>query len=178
MKHAMPVRRALAVRTIFNVLGPLTNPAGARRQLMGVFDPKLTDTIVRVLGALGAIRAMVVAADDGLDEISTTAPTRLAELRDGQVNTRTVKPEDFGIRRVTLADLAVASAQDSAEVIRAVLAGKQGPARDIVTLNAAAALAVADKAPDIGSAIPLAQQAIDTGRAAAALEKLVVLSNS
>jgi anthranilate phosphoribosyltransferase len=178
MKHAMPVRRSLAVRTIFNVLGPLTNPAGARRQLVGVFDPKLTETIARVLGALGAIRAMVVAADDGLDEISTTGPTRLAELRDGQVNTRTVRPEDFGIKRVTLADLAVASAQDSAEVIRAVLAGEKGPARDIVTLNAAAALAIADKAPDIGAAIPFAQQAIDTGRAAAALEKLVVLSNS
>jgi anthranilate phosphoribosyltransferase len=177
MKHAMPVRKALAVRTIFNVLGPLTNPAGARRQLMGVFDAKLTETMARVLGALGAIRATVVHAEDGLDELSTTAPTRLADLRDGQVSVRTVRPEDFGFKRGSLSNLMVASAQESAEVIRAVLAGEKGPARDIVVLNAAAALAVADKAPDIASAIPAARDSIDSGAAAVALETLISVSN-
>jgi len=144
---------------------------------MGVFDAKLTETMARVLGALGAIRATVVHAEDGLDELSTTAPTRLADLRDGQVSVRTVRPEDFGFKRGSLSNLMVASAQESAEVIRAVLAGEKGPARDIVVLNAAAALAVADKAPDIASAIPAAQDSIDSGRAAKALDKLIAVSN-
>jgi len=178
MKHAMPVRRALAVRTIFNVLGPLTNPAGARRQLMGVFDDRLTETMAAVLGALGAVRAMVVHASDGLDELSTTGPTKIAELLDGRVTVRTVRPEDFGLKPAAMSDLAVTSAQESAEVIRSVLAGKDGPARDIVLLNAAAALTVAGKAADIAAAIPLAREAIDTGRAAAALDKLIAVSNA
>ena len=178
MKYAVPVRKSLAVRTIFNVLGPLTNPGGARRQLMGVFDAALVETIAEVLAALGAERVMVVHAEDGLDEISTSSPTHLAELIDGKITTRTVKPEDFGLARARLDDLAVASAEDSAERIRALLAGKAGPDRDVVLLNAAAALAVAAKAETIADALPLAEKSIDSGAAAAALEKLVAISNA
>ena len=121
---------------------------------------------------------MVVHAEDGLDEISTSSPTHLAELIDGKITTRTVKPEDFGLARARLDDLAVASAEDSAERIRALLAGKAGPDRDVVLLNAAAALAVAAKAESIADALPLAEKSIDSGAAAAALEKLVAISNA
>ena len=178
MKHAMPIRRALAVRTIFNVLGPLTNPAGARRQLMGVFDDRFTETMAEVLGALGTVRAMVVHAADGLDELSTTGPTKIADLIDGRVTVRTVRPEDFGLHPAAMSDLAVASANESAEVILSVLAGKSGPARDIVLLNAAAAIAVAGLAADIAAAIPIAREAIDSRRAAEALDKLIAVSNA
>jgi len=177
MKYAAPVRKALGVRTIFNLLGPLTNPAGARRQLMGVFDAARVETIARVLAALGAERAMVVHAEDGLDEISTTAPTLIAEAVGGEVTTRTVRPEDFGLVRARLEDFAVAGPEDSARRIREVLAGRKGPDRDIVVLNAAAALAVAGKADDIAAAFALAERSIDSGAAAAALDKLVELSN-
>ena len=176
MKYAAPVRKALGVRTIFNVLGPLTNPAGARRQLMGVFDARWVETIARALSAMGAEHAMVVHAEDGLDEISTTAPTVIAEAVGGRVTTRTVQPEDFGLPRAKLGDFAVDSPEDSARRIRDVLAGKKGPDRDIVVLNAAAALAVAGQAGDIAAAIPLAERSIDSGAAAAALEKLIELS--
>jgi len=178
MKHAAPVRKKLGVRTIFNLLGPLTNPAGARRQVMGVFDPKLTETIAAVLGALGAVRAMVVHSEDGLDELSTTAPTRLSELRDGRVETRTVRPEDFALPRAKMSDLTVDSASESAEIIRQVLGGKRGPARDIVVLNAAAALAVAERGQTIAQCIPLAEASIDSGAAKSALEKLIAVSNT
>jgi len=178
MKHAVPVRRALGVRTIFNVLGPLTNPAGARRQVMGVFDAAWTEPLANVLAALGAQRAMVVHADDGLDEVSTTAPTRISELRDGRVTTRTVEPESFALPRARLADLMIGSPQESAGVIRKVLSGAPGPARDIVVLNAAAALAVADRGRNIRECMPLAQRSIDSGAAAEALDKLIKLSNA
>ena len=178
MKHAGPVRKALGVRTIFNVLGPLTNPAGAKRQVMGVFDGAITETIADVLGQLGAVRAMVVHADDGLDELSITSPTKISEFRDGLVTTRTVQVEDFGLQRATLDDLSIGSAAESAEIIRDVLAGKEGPARDIVLLNAAAALAVADKAESVEEALPLARESVSSGAAAGALEKLIEVSNT
>ena len=178
MKYAVPVRKQLAVRTIFNVLGPLTNPAGARRQLMGVYDAALTEPIASVLGQLGAVRAMVVHADDGLDEISTTSETQVSEFADGQVTTRKIKPEDFGLARAAMADLLIDSAEASAEVIRGVLAGQAGAPRDIVLLNAAAALAIAGLADDMAAGIPQAAESIDSGAAAAALEKLVAISNS
>jgi len=177
MKYAVPVRRALGVRTIFNVLGPLTNPAGARRQVMGVFDAALTPMIADVLASLGATRAMVVHAADGLDEFSTTAPTQVSELRAGEVTTRTVQPESFHLPRARLNDLLIASPQESASVIRAVLAGQAGPRRDIVVLNAAAALAVADAGATVADCIQIAQQSIDSGAAAKSLEKLIRLSN-
>lgn len=178
MKHAVPVRKQLAVRTIFNLLGPLTNPAGAKRQLMGVFDAELTETIANVLKTLGLVRAMVVHADDGLDEISTTCPTRISELRDGKVETCTVEPGDFGFGRATLDDFLVESPEQSADVIRGILGGQKGPARDLVLLNAAAALTIADKADDIGAAVPLAEKSVESGAAKAALEKLIEISNA
>jgi len=178
MKYAAPVRKQLGVRTIFNVLGPLTNPAGAKRQIIGVFDAAYARKIAEVLAALGAVRAMVVHADDGLDEVSTASITRIAELKSGKVTMSAVQPEDFGMRRASLDDLAVESAEQSADIIRRALAGEKGPARDIIVLNAAAALCVADKAPRIAEAIPLAEESIDTGTAADALKKLVAISNS
>ena len=177
MKYAAPVRKALGVRTIFNLLGPLTNPAGAKHQLMGVFDGDRIEQIANVLGALGAVHAMVVHADDGLDEISTVSQTAIAELKDGKVRTRRVNPEDFGLDRAKMDDLLIDSAGKSASVIREVLSGKPGPKRDIVVLNAAAALAVADRAESIAGGIPPAQQAIDSGAASAVLERLIALSN-
>ena len=178
MKYAAPVRKALGVRTLFNVLGPLTNPAGAKRQVMGVFDAALTEPIANVLGLLGATRAIVVHAADGLDEISTTAETQISEWNDGRATTRTVQPEDFGLPRATLDDLLVDSPEASAAVVRDVLAGKPGPARDIVTVNAAAAIAVAGLADTIPAALPLAQQSIDTGAASNALATLIKTSNA
>jgi len=177
MKYAGPVRKALGVRTIFNVLGPLTNPAGAERQVIGVFDGALTETIAEVLAALGAVHAMVVHADDGLDEISITGPTKVAEVLDGQVATRTVGPADFGLPTGTMDELLIDSPEQSAGVIRDVLGGATGAPRDIVVLNAAAALTVGGQAADIAAGVGLAQQAIDSGAAAAALEKLIATSN-
>lgn len=178
MKYAGPVRKALGVRTIFNVLGPLTNPAGAKRQVIGVFDGKLTEIIANVLAALGADHAMVVHAADGLDELSTISPTKISELKDGQVTTRTVTAGDFGLAEAKMEDITITSAQQSADVINAVLAGEPGPARDIVVLNAAAALVVADKAEGIAAALPLATQAIDSGAAKGALKLLIDVSNA
>ena len=178
MKYAAPVRKQLGVRTVFNILGPLTNPAGARRQVMGVFDEALTAKIAGVLGALGAVRAMVVHGEDGLDEISTTCLTKVSEWRNGKVRSYAIQPEDYRIPRVMLEDLLVDSADQSAAVIREVLGGRAGPARDITALNAAAALVVAEKADSIEKALPLAQQSIDSGAAAAVLDKLIEISNS
>jgi anthranilate phosphoribosyltransferase len=178
MRYAAPVRKSLGVRTVFNVLGPLTNPAGAKRQLMGVFDDKLVETIAAVLARLGSQRAMVVHAEDGLDEISISSPTHLAELRDGNVSSRRIQPKDFGMARADISSLEVGSPAESAERIRAVLAGKSGPDRDIILLNAAAALTVAEKAKDIRAGLKLAGESIDSGAASGAMEKLIQISNS
>jgi anthranilate phosphoribosyltransferase len=178
MRYAAPVRKALGIRTVFNVLGPLTNPAGARRQVMGVFDAELVEVLAAVLRALGSQRAMVLRAEDGLDEISTTSPTHVAELRDGRITRRVVRAEDFGLPRARLEDLAIGSPTESAQRIRQVLGGQRGPERDIVLLNAAAALEVAGIAPDMAAALPLGEKSIDSGAAAASLEKLIALSNS
>jgi len=178
MKYAAPVRKALGVRTIFNLLGPLTNPARARRQVMGVFDARLTASVARVLGLLGAEHALVVHADDGLDELSTTAPTTISQWSDGEVVTSVVRPEDFNIPRASMDDLLIDSAEASAAVIRQVLAGRPGAARDIVVLNTAAAIYVAGKAPGIAEAIAPAEASIDSGAAGRALAKLVEISNS
>jgi anthranilate phosphoribosyltransferase len=178
MKHAAPVRKELGVRTIFNLLGPLTNPAGARRQLMGVYREDLTATVASVLGSLGSFHAMVVHAADGLDEISTLGPTTVSEFRDGAVATRTVTPGDFGLPTAKLTDISVNSPAQSADVIREILSGRQGPARDITILNAGAALNVAGLAGTIMHGITLAQASIDSGKAAGVLRKLAVTSNS
>ncbi len=177
MKYAIGPRRELAVRTVFNVLGPLTNPAGARRQVLGVFDDGLVEQIAGVLANLGAERALVVHSADGMDEISLCEETLAAEVSAGEVETRRIRPEDFGFSRADREELASESAAESADVIRAILAGEQGPPRQIVLLNAGAAVYVGGEADSIEEGIEAATAAIDSGRAMETLEKLVAVSN-
>jgi anthranilate phosphoribosyltransferase len=178
MRHAAPTRRDLGVRTAFNLLGPLTNPAGASRQLVGVPRPELTELVARALALLGTDRAWVVHGADGLDEISTTGYTKVSECRDGAVNTFYVHPADFGVPKASAADLKGGDAADNAAIARAVLAGTPGAARDIVLLNAAASLLIAGKASAIAEGIEMAAAALDAGAAAQVLERLVMLSNA
>jgi anthranilate phosphoribosyltransferase len=177
MRHAAPVRRDLGIRTVFNLLGPLTNPAGARRQLVGVPRPELTQVLARALLLLGATRAWVVHGADGLDEISTTGHTKVSECRDGLVRTFFVHPSDFGIPVATRADLRGGDAADNAVIVRGVLDGRPGPARDIVLLNAGAALLVAGRVPSVREGIVQAAAAIDDGRAAATLDRMARASH-
>ncbi|MHC4249356.1 MAG: anthranilate phosphoribosyltransferase [Planctomycetota bacterium] len=178
MKHAIGPRREIGVRTVFNILGPLTNPAGAKRQLMGVFSRDLTEKLAEVLAALGAESALVVAGDDGLDELSTTGPTTVSWVASGKVKTETLDAEKLGLPRAGLGDLRVEGPEESAEVIKNVLGGEKGPARDIVVLNAAGALMAADTSQDWKHALATAAESIDSGRAKAALGKLVEVSNA
>lgn len=178
MRHAGPTRRELGVRTAFNLLGPLTNPAGASRQLVGVPRPELTELVARSLALLGAERAWVVHGADGLDEISTTGYTKVSECRDGAVNTFYVHPSDFKLPKAAPSALRGGDASENAAIARTVLSGERGAARDIVLLNAAAALLIADAVATIEDGIELAAEAIDNGRAAAALDRLVHVSNS
>ncbi len=143
MKHVVPVRKELAVRTVFNFLGPLTNPAGATRQLLGVSDRTYQETIAEALLGLGVERALIVCSDDGLDEISTSDRTRVIELVDGRTDENFIAPEDLGIHRSDLGAIAGASPEENAAVVRAVFDGDEGPARDVVALNAGAAILVA-----------------------------------
>ena len=177
MKYVQPVRKALGFRTVFNILGPLANPAGVDTQVLGVADAALMPMMVEALQALGTRRALVVHSD-GLDEISTAGPTQVVSLEDGQVSSTTLDPGDLGLDRADLAALRVDGAQDSAASLRQVLAGEErGPKRDIIALNAAAAIRVADKTDNWASALQLAQTAIDEGQAMARLETLVKVSN-
>jgi anthranilate phosphoribosyltransferase len=176
MKHAGPTRKELGIRTAFNLLGPLTNPAGASRQLVGVPRPELTELVARSLAQLGAERAWVVHGADGLDEISTTGYTKVSECRDGRVNTFYLHPGDVGIPKSAPEALKGGDAADNAAIARAVLAGESGGARDVVLLNAAAALLIAGKAPTLKDGVAMAAVAIDEGRASAALETLVAVS--
>jgi len=173
MKFVMLARREIRIRTVFNILGPLTNPAHATAQVIGVYDGALAEVMAQVLKELGTARAFVVHGEDGLDELSTTGPSRVAELRDGQIRSYTVQPEDFGLPRVNLTDLKGGSAADNAEIIRRILAGERGPKRDIVVLNAGAAIAAGGRAADIGAGIALAARAIDSGAARDRLARLV-----
>jgi len=173
MKFVMLARREIRIRTVFNILGPLTNPAHATAQVIGVYDGSLAEVMAQVLKELGTARAFVVHGEDGLDELSTTGPSRVAELRDGQIRCYTVQPEDFGLPRVNLTDLKGGSAADNAEIIRRILAGERGPKRDIVVLNAGAAITAGGKAPDIAAGIALAARAIDSGAARDRLARLV-----
>lgn len=173
MKFVMLARREIRIRTVFNILGPLTNPAHATAQVIGVYDGALAEVMAQVLKELGTARAFVVHGEDGLDELSTTGPSRVAELRDGQIRSYTVQPEDFGLPRVNLTDLKGGSAADNAEIIRRILAGERGPKRDIVVLNAGAAIAAGGRAADIGAGIALAARAIDNGAARDRLARLV-----
>jgi len=177
MKNVGPVRVELATRTIFNLLGPLSNPAGVKRLMMGVFARPWIEPLAKVLGALGAERAWVVHGSDGLDEITTTGPTHVAELADGKVKTFEVKPEDVGLKRASAADLKGGDAATNAAAVRAVLEGKPGPLRDIALLNAAAALVVAGKAESLADGLKLAQKSVDSGEAKKRLDRLVAVSN-
>jgi anthranilate phosphoribosyltransferase len=178
MKHVMPARREMGIRTVFNVLGPLTNPAGANAQIIGVYAASLTEPLARVLAELGTIRAFVVHGADNLDEISNTGESRVSEVREGMVQTFTVRPEDFGMPRASIADLRGGDRDQNAQIIRALLDGEPGPRRDIVLMNAAAALVAGGRARDLKEGVALAAQSIDSGAAAGKLEALVALSQS
>ena len=176
MKHVMPARREIAIRTVFNLLGPLTNPAGANAQVIGVAAAALTEQLARVLAELGTTRAFVVHGADGLDEISNTGESRLSEVREGTVRTFTVQPEDFALPRATIKELQGGDREQNAQIIRLLLEGQQGPRRDIVLMNAAAALVAGARARDLKEGVALAAQAIDSGAARQKLEALVTLS--
>ncbi len=178
MKHAIGPRREIGTRTVFNVLGPLTNPAGAKCQLIGVYAPELTDKIAGVLGELGSQRAFVVHGSDGLDEITLTGPTRVSELRDGKVQTRDINPADFGLAVVDAAALKGGDAAANAQILRAVLDDQEGPALDIVLINAAAAIVAGGMAETLEEGLEKARTTVASGAARAALEKLIAVSNA
>jgi anthranilate phosphoribosyltransferase len=167
-----PVRRALGVRTVFNLLGPLTNPAGARRQLVGVYAADRVEPVARVLARLGTTHALVVHGRDGLDEISTTAPTIAAEVRDGEVRSFEIRPEELGVAPATLEQIAGGSPEENARRLESVLAGEAGPLAEIVAANAGAALHVAGLAPDLRSGVRQARDILATGAAREKLEQL------
>jgi anthranilate phosphoribosyltransferase len=176
MKHVMPARREMGVRTVFNMLGPLTNPAGANAQIIGVYAAALTEPLARVLAELGTVRAFVVHGADNLDEISNTGESRVSEVREGAVRTYVVRPEDFGMARASIKNLAGGDREQNAEIIRAVLGGEPGPRRDIVLMNAAAALVAGARARDLKDGVAVAAQSIDSGAARGKLEALITLS--
>jgi anthranilate phosphoribosyltransferase len=173
--HVMPARKALGVRTIFNFLGPLTNPAGANRQLLGVADRHYQETIAEALVGLGSVRALVVAADDGLDELSIHSPTRVIEVADGRTSEWFVEPGQFGLAPATLDSVAGGAPEENAAAVRAVLAGEPGSARDLCLLNAAAAIYVA---ADLSEGVAKAATAVDSGAAGNVLERLIAATVS
>ena len=172
MKYAMPARKQMATKTIFNILGPLTNPAGATHQLVGVYEKKWTETLARVLGNLGTKHALVVHGEDGLDEVSISTKTFISEAHKGKILNYQISPEDLGLEKAEPKDLAGGTAVDNARIIMEILKGKPGPKRDIVILNAAVALYTADKAKEIKEGITLASESIDSGNALIKLELL------
>ena len=176
MKHAIGPRREMGLRTIFNLLGPLTNPAGAARQLLGVFDAGLTAPLCKTLRNLGSEAAMVVHGLDGLDEITLTGPTQVSELKDGEVHTYIIAPEDFGLSPCGKNDLQGGDAAANAALLRAVLAGETGPALQVVLLNAGAAIYVGGQAGSVKEGIVAARESVATGAAAARLERLIAVS--
>lgn len=178
MKQVQGIRRELRMRTMFNLLGPLTNPARANGQVVGVYSLDMVEKLAEALSMLGLRRALVVHGLDGLDEITTTGTTRIAEAREGSVRSYEVEPEEFGMKRALLEDISGGDSVENAAIIRAVLAGERSPRRDVVLLNAAAALAAAGKAEHIAQAIPLAEKSIDSGAAAEKLKALVRFSSS
>lgn len=176
MRYAAGPRREIGIRTIFNLLGPLTNPAGAGHQLIGVFAQRWVTPLAEALGRLGSRHALVVHGADGLDELSLSGPSHVAEWTEGQVKTYTIEPAEFGLSACRLSELQVNSAQESADLIRHVFAGQPGPARDIVCLNAGAALYVGDLVSSVGQGVARAQAAIDSGAAARTLDAYIALS--
>jgi anthranilate phosphoribosyltransferase len=178
MQHVQSARRQLRLRTVFNLLGPLTNPAQASAQIVGVYSVALVEKLAEALSMLGLHRALVVHGLDGLDEITITAPTRIAEVRDGTVRSYEITPEEFGMQRGTLDDICGGDAAVNAAIIAEVLAGKKSSKRDVVLLNAAAALVAAGRADRLADALPLASKSIDSGAAAAKLAALVRFTNT
>jgi anthranilate phosphoribosyltransferase len=177
MRHVAGPRVELGTRTIFNLLGPLSNPAGTKRQVIGVFAEQWVKPMAEVLGRLGAERAWIVHGLDGLDELTTTAPTRVAEWKDGKVEVFEITPESVGLKRASAADLKGGDAATNAEALRALLGGTPGAYRDIVLLNAAAALVVADKAADLKAGLQMAADAVDSGEALAVLDRMIAITN-
>ena len=178
MKHVQTARRELRLRTVFNLLGPLTNPARASAQVVGVYSADLVEKLAEALSMLGARRALVVHGADGLDEITITGPTRIGEVRDGQVRSYEVTPEEFGMERASVEEISGGDAVENAAIVREVLAGKKSPRRDVVLLNSAAALVAAGKAEHLGDALPLAADSIDSGAAGKKLDALVRFTNA
>jgi len=177
MASVAPIRRELGMRTIFNVLGPLTNPALARRQVMGIFSPDLVEVVARVLASLGSEHVIVVHSDDGLDEISISAPTRYCELKDGEIYKGFLEPEEIGVRRCDLEEVLGGDAEANAAIARGVLEGGNGACRQIVLANAGAAIYVAGKAGSIREGVDLAAASIDSGAALGKLEALISATN-
>lgn len=178
MKHAIGPRKEMAVRTIFNVLGPLTNPAGAPNQLLGVFEDALVEPIAEVLNKLGSNHVMVVHSADGMDEISIGAETKVSELKNGKVTNYTITPEQFGFTKTNISTLAVNGAEESLAVIKKVLNNEEGPAKDIVKFNSGAAIYVAGLADSLAAGIEKAEEVIANGKAAEKLKALILLSQS
>jgi anthranilate phosphoribosyltransferase len=176
MKHAAPIRKELGVRTIFNILGPLTNPANAPNQLMGVFHPDLVGIQVRVLQRLGSRHVLVVYGMNGMDEISLSGETMIGELKDGEVREYVVHPSDFGLPVYDTRTMKVANRDESIARVRSALANEDGPVRDIVLLNAGAALYASDAAPSIAEGVRRAREAVQSGRASAKLEQFVAVT--
>ncbi len=173
MKHVMPARRELGIRTVFNILGPLTNPANAKGQVVGVYNAALTEKIAEVMNILGVERAFVVHGEPGMDEISNVGKTKISELSKGKIKTYMITPEDFGVKRARMADLAGADAKENAKIITDILAGKdKGPKRDIVLLNAAAGIVAGKKAETLKEGIEIARDSIDSGKAYKKLEAM------
>jgi anthranilate phosphoribosyltransferase len=177
MKHVGPTRVELGTRTIFNLLGPLSNPAGVKRQMVGVFSKQWIEPLAHVLKNLGSERAFVVHGSDGLDEITTSGPTAVAALENGSVRTFEINPEGVGLPRAKPEALRGGDAATNGAALRGVLEGKKGPLRDVAVLNAAAALVVAAKAADLQAGIALAQESIESGEAEGRLDRLIVVSN-
>ncbi|MBI5663930.1 MAG: anthranilate phosphoribosyltransferase [Nitrospirae bacterium] len=178
MKYAIGPRKEMGIRTVFNILGPLTNPARAERQVLGVFSDKLTEPMARVLGNLGVRHAFVVHGEDGLDEITNTDKTRVTELKNGTINTYFISPDDFNFKKAEKSDLKGGNAGQNAKITLDILNGEKGPRRDIVLMNAAAALVAGDKAKDFNEAVALASKAIDSGAALNKLEEVKKISNT
>jgi anthranilate phosphoribosyltransferase len=176
-RFVVPVRKELAVRTIFNFLGPLTNPAGARRQLIGVSDPAFLETIAGALARLGAVKALVVSSADGLDEMSTSGTTRVVEVDGEDVRAYEIDPEDVGLARAEPGVLTGGTPDVNAETTRRIFAGEAGPARDVAALNAGAAIYVSGQVATLEEGVRAAEAVLDDGRAAAALDSLASLTN-
>lgn len=178
MRFVGKTRKELGFRTIFNILGPLANPANAKAQVLGVYDAALTEPMAEVLKNLGVERALVVNGKDGLDELSTTTETKVTELKDGIITTYTIEPEDFGLERATIEDIKGGNAQENAEIIKMLFNGQKGYKRDILLLNAAAALYVGKKVENLKEGITLAQELIDSGKVKEKLEEFISYTNS